>query len=357
MDPVTHVTAGLLISQLAPGPSRAWSAVAGVIFTLLPDIDWFLVYWDRLAFIRHHRGFSHSLLAVLLFALLVAALGRVLGGPRWFKPLLLMGLAILGAHLLLDLATSYGTQLLNPISQRRFALDWLFIIDPYFTAVLLAGAAAALASPAWGRRVGAWCLAAAGGYLLVCALFHLQAMVVARQVFPPGTQPDQEVAALPQPFSPRRWLLLAASPGEVRQAFVELPAVPWPDSGAPVTWTEAPPAPPGQGSQAPPGQGSQAPPAAYRPPQALVVHTWKAAASPGLKEPADARKILDRYLEFARFPLLYRDQALESGRVLEWLDLRFSVPGRPIPFGLQLQLDAHGRLEKWGIGRGGGEQR
>jgi inner membrane protein len=155
VDPVTHVTAGLLISQLAPGPSRAWSAVAGVIFTLLPDIDWFLVYWDRLAFIRHHRGFSHSLLAVLLFALLVAALGRVLGGPRWFKPLLLMGLAILGAHLLLDLATSYGTQLLNPISQRRFALDWLFIIDPYFTAVLLAGAAAALASPAWGRRVGA----------------------------------------------------------------------------------------------------------------------------------------------------------------------------------------------------------
>jgi inner membrane protein len=61
MDPVTHVTAGVLLSQLLPGPSRAWSVVAGLIFPLLPDIDYILVWWDRLAFIRHHRGFTHSL--------------------------------------------------------------------------------------------------------------------------------------------------------------------------------------------------------------------------------------------------------------------------------------------------------
>jgi hypothetical protein len=40
--------------------------------------------------------------------------------------------------------------------------------------------------------------------------------------------------------------------------------------------------------------------------------------------------------------------------LLEWLDLRFSVPGRDFPFVLQLQLDAEGRVLKWLIGRGTG---
>ncbi len=345
MDPVTHVTSGLLLSQVLPGPSRAWSAVAGLVFTLLPDIDWFLVYWDRLAFIRHHRGFTHSLLAVPLFALLGAALGRALGGPRWFRPLLLLGLAVLGVHLLLDLATSYGTQILNPLSRRRFTLDWLFIIDPYFTFFLLAGAAAALLSPTWGRKVGACCLALAGGYLLLCGFFHHQALSLGRQAFEAETRPNQIVAALPQPFSPRRWQLLAAGPGEIRQTFVELPWTGW-GSQAPRVKEVA----------APPGEGDQVPRIPYQTPPNLLVQTWEAAAAPPLTYSPDAQEILDRYLEFARFPLLLRVAPLGSGQVLEWLDLRFSVPGRAFPFALQLYLDDNGRLEHWLIGGRGGKK-
>ena len=139
MDPLTHVAAGALISQVLPGPSRGWSAAAGVAFALLPDLDYFLIYADRLAFIRHHRGFTHSLLGLVLLALLGAGVGRLIGGPRWFRPLFFLGLAVLASHLLLDLATSYGTQILFPFSRRRFSLDWLFIIDPYLTALLLVG--------------------------------------------------------------------------------------------------------------------------------------------------------------------------------------------------------------------------
>jgi inner membrane protein len=123
MDPVTHVAAGALISQLLPGPSRGWSALAGVIFALLPDIDYLLIFSDRLTFIRHHRGFSHSLLALPLLAFLGALAGRALGGPRWFRPLFFIGLAVVASHLLLDLATSYGTQILFPFSLKRFTLD------------------------------------------------------------------------------------------------------------------------------------------------------------------------------------------------------------------------------------------
>ena len=183
MDPLTHLTTGLICSQLLPAPSRWWAAAAGAIFAVWPDVDYFFIFWDRLAFIRYHRGFTHSLVALPLFALAGALLGRFLGGDRWFKPLFILGLVALGSHLILDLATSYGTQLLSPFSRRRFSLDWIFIIDPYFTALLLAGAIASLSFPLWGPRTGAWFLAAAAVYLLVCASYHHQALDLARRVF------------------------------------------------------------------------------------------------------------------------------------------------------------------------------
>jgi len=67
----------------------------------------------------------------------------------------------------------------------------------------------------------------------------------------------------------------------------------------------------------------------------------------------EAEAILARFLEFARFPLLCRVQSQGGEQVLEWQDLRFSVPGRAFPFVLQLRLDAQGRLQHWLIGRRG----
>ena len=343
MDPLTHVAAGVICSQLVPAPSRWWAAAAGTVFALLPDVDYFFIFWDRLAFIRYHRGFTHSLAALLLFALLGALAGRFLGGPRWFKPLLLIGLAVLGSHLLPDLATSYGTQLLSPFSRQRFSLDWIFIIDPYFTAVLVAGAISALMVPRWGSRLGAAFLAMAGVYLLTCALCHYQALSLARQIFRnPGLR---TVAALPQPFSCRRWHLIAAGPEEIQQTFVQLPykAVLGLGAGADRVETVA-------------VSRSQVCPAPARPYQApghLTIQTWTPVTPPGTDYPPEVRKILGSFLEFARFPLLCRAQNHEGEQILEWRDLRFSVPGRSWPFVLQLRLDAQGRLQQWLIGRRG----
>ena len=368
MDPVTHVAAGVLISQLLPGPARGWSALAGVLFGLLPDIDYFLIFYDRLAFIRHHRGFTHSLLALPLLALLGAGLGRALGGPRWFRPILVIGLAVLASHLLLDLATSYGTQILFPLSRKRFTLDWLFIIDPYLTALLLAGAVAALWSAARGRQVGTIFLAAAGVYFLLCGFYHQQALTLSRQVFqgpasvPTSITPGRRhtltvpwqvfpaesaaftVAALPQPFSCRRWQLVAADGDEVQQAFVQLPYFPFdtrPETPA-VTHLSV-------------NHGCQVPEAAYRPPDDLQVQVWTGLPAPDLTGHPETQEILDQYLEFARFPLLRRVEPGEAGQLLEWLDLRFSVPGRGFPFVLQLRLDAAGKVRHWRLGRCGGE--
>lgn len=344
MDPLTHLTTGVICSQLVPAPSRWWAALAGAIFALLPDIDYFFIFWDRLAFIRYHRGFTHSLAALLLFALAGALLGRYLGGPRWFKPLFIIGLAALSSHLLLDLATSYGTQVLSPFSRRRYALDWIFIIDPYFTALLLAGAIAALSWPLWGVRLGAWCITAAAVYLLVCAAYHHQALDLARRIFPDAKPGGQNVAALPQPFSSRRWQLIAAGPDEIQQAFVQLPF----EAALGLGSIGGKAAAPATGNQAGP-----APAGPYLTPGQLTIQTWKAAPAAATAYSPEAEAILAIFLEFARFPLLSRAESQGGAQLMEWRDLRFSIPGRAFPFVLQLRLDAQGRLQHWLIGRRG----
>jgi inner membrane protein len=344
MDPLTHLAAGVACSQLVNSPSRWWAVLAGALFAVLPDLDYFYIFWDRLAFIRYHRGFTHSLVALPLLALAGALIGRLVGGPRWFKPLLLIGLVVLASHLLLDLATSYGTQILSPFSRRRFSLDWIFIVDPYVTALLAAGAVSALAFHRWGFRLEVWFLAATLVYMLTCAFYHHQAQDLARQVFRTTNPPEQTVAALPQPFSCRRWQLLAARPGEIRQAFIQLPfaAVLGQKTKVREITTIA----------VARGQDGVAPAVSYQNPTHLTIQTWRpvATASPYSRE---AERILASYLEFARFPLFCRAQSQGEEQLLEWLDLRFSVPGRSFPFVLQLRLDAHGRLQHWLIGHRG----
>lgn len=342
MDPVTHVASGLLLSQLLPAPSRWWAALAGVIFSVLPDLDYFLGVSDRLAYIRYHRAFTHSLLALPLWALLGAGAGRLLGGPRWFQPLLLLGLAAVAAHLLLDLGTSYGTQLFSPFSRRKFTLDLVFIIDPYLTFILVAGALAALCSPGWGRRVGEVCLAGAVFYLFICGHYHHQALNLARQVFRTEARAGATVAALPQPFSCRRWQLIAAQPQEVKQALVELPFLAGPRLNGGVREVQAAPA----NIPCP-----RVPQGGYQPPESLMVQDWRAATAPLKAYAPDAQRLLETYLDFARFPLLARAESQSGDFLLEWVDLRFTIPGRPFPFVLQMRLDAEGHLLQGDIGR------
>ena len=231
------------------------------------------------------------------------------------------------------------------MSRRRFTLDWIFIIDPYFTALLLAGAIAALSFPHWGPRLGAWCLAAAAVYLLVCASYHHQALDLARRIFQDGKPGVQTVAALPQPFSSRRWQLIAAGPGEIQQAFVQLPFEAALGQGslsgqtAVVSVTR---------NQACPTSASP-----YQAPGHLTIQTWNAAPAAAAVYSPEAAAILASFLEFARFPLLCQAGSQGNEQLMEWRDLRFSIPGRGFPFVLQLRLDAQGRLLHWLIGRRG----
>lgn len=342
MDPVTHAAAGVAIARLIPTPARKWGLLAGVAFALVPDVDFLLVLVDRLAFIRHHRGITHSLVALAAFAVLGAGAGRLLGGRRWFRPLLLLGLAVLASHLLLDVATSYGTQLLSPFSRHKFALDWLFIIDPYFTLILLAGAFGAWVAPARERLLAALSLGLAAVYLLLGGLYHYQALALGHRIFTGPESAGLRVAALPQPFSLRRWHLLGAGPTEVQQTLVRLPL--W-------SFLEPPKEVIVADLSRVPKANPRIPPLPYRPPQNLVVHKWPAPSLPVWDYAPDAKGLLQTFLEFARFPILARWEVHRDKLFLKMLDLRFAIPGRAFPYVLELTLAKDGRLLDWRLGR------
>lgn len=124
----------------------AVGAVAGA----MPDIDvLFSINGDFIDQLITHRGITHS----LFFA---PVAGPLLGWLVWkaerppvpgtahqdrvrlYRWILVVSLAIF-SHPLLDLLTPYGTQLLQPFSDTRFAINAMPIIDPVYTLLLLLG--------------------------------------------------------------------------------------------------------------------------------------------------------------------------------------------------------------------------
>lgn len=191
MDTITHGIAGALIGKAyfarPEGSTRARVGIAAVtIGSMFPDADFVSYEFSRnvMAMIEYHRGFTHSLLALPLFAVLLAwATRKVLrwrgreSPSMWF----LVGAYAAGfaSHILLDAMTSYGTRIWNPVSGNRVAWDVLFIIDFTFTALVLAPQVAAWVSASATKRrergIAMWALfsAAALAVWLLCSKIDL----------------------------------------------------------------------------------------------------------------------------------------------------------------------------------------
>lgn len=153
MDNVTHAALGIAagIACRRAGASLPAAALSGLLAAEAPDLDIFIRQADDpLVAFRWHRHFSHSFAFMPIWAFLSATLTAWLfrrhQGGSW-KCLLLPALAGTLTHLLCDNCTSYGTMLLWPFSEQRFAWDCLPIIDLAATLPLLI-----LAILAWRRH-------------------------------------------------------------------------------------------------------------------------------------------------------------------------------------------------------------
>jgi membrane-bound metal-dependent hydrolase YbcI (DUF457 family) len=135
--------------QVEPAPSEsapmARAAItACTLGAMFPDIDVFAgpIARNPLAIMEWHRNITHSLVMLPVWALLLAAvslpLARWVGWePPSFARLVGIYAFGLGTHVLLDVATNFGTMVWSPLNYSRMAWDWLFILDFGFSAMAL----------------------------------------------------------------------------------------------------------------------------------------------------------------------------------------------------------------------------
>lgn len=155
MDPVTQGVFGAIFAQ-APARKKqlAKAAVIGALAGMTPDLDILIRSTDDpLLALEYHRHFTHSLLFIPVGGLICSLVLHPLLGKRWhlsYWQTLLWCVIGFATHGLLDGCTSYGTQLLWPLTDQRFAWDIISIIDPLVTLPLLL--AIVLASRRKSRR-------------------------------------------------------------------------------------------------------------------------------------------------------------------------------------------------------------
>jgi inner membrane protein len=233
MEPITHLAAGLLTAQalrpamppsLPPSPEAGRRTALG--FTLLcaaaatiPDIDSLTSLLGPEAYLLHHRGFTHSLVLLPAFALLLAWTARRLGAD---VPLRLgfpaAALALL-THLYLDVSTAFGTQLFAPFSSTRVSFEGLFIVDPAFTLALFGFALAARLqrqAPRKARALALCGLALLVGYPLAGNALRLDMQSRYEAMLATQGRPDVRVDIAPDALAPFYWKVVLTDGQDVR---------------------------------------------------------------------------------------------------------------------------------------------
>jgi inner membrane protein len=342
MDTVTHGIAGSILARGLTDRHAARAAlVLGLVAGMLPDVDLFLLH-GKMAYLRGHRGWSHSFLLLPLLALGLALLAKVMNRYSRHLPirvLFLFGAVGIASHIVFDWITSFGIMFWIPFSRRRYALDWVFILDPYFTGIASVTLLAATIFRPRGRIISAIGGAVLGAYVLLCAVLHSAALRAWQRLdaAPAGTK----VAVLPQFLSPFRWLGLSDRENEIHVSFFDI---------GPFAKGVSSPRPPERISQIFSSLSDHYPP----PERARIQRYAKPPPSPALLE---AQKMADvrTYLDFARFPLATVRIEPDGVASVSFQDLRFlpwfsgpwererGMRFRRQPFVYRVRLDRTGR--------------
>ena len=139
MDSFTQIVLGIAVAEFCAGKQlKNKTFLYGAILGTLPDLDVLVgLFLNPVDAVLIHRGISHSLfLFVLVSPFFGWLISKIEKGKISFFTATNMAFWGLFTHVLLDMFTSWGTQILWPLEQ-RFALKTIFVIDPLYTIPLL----------------------------------------------------------------------------------------------------------------------------------------------------------------------------------------------------------------------------
>ena len=229
MEPVTHMLTGAVLARTGFNRRAAYATIAMALAAELPDAD---VVWSLggpVTGFEHHRGITHTLLAIPFEAALVTA--ACYGVHRWRKRetkaplnwrLLFAGtLLALLSHILLDWTNNYGVRPFFPFNPHWYAGSFVFIFEPVLFAILVLGLVLpslfGLINSEIGSRKGrfaspGWAITA---LVFVAALYvlrfneHTKALQLATQNAP--AEATRSFAS-PHPTNPFLWSVVTDTP-------------------------------------------------------------------------------------------------------------------------------------------------
>lgn len=140
MDSITQIVLGIAVAHVCLDAKVGWkkTVALGAIVATLPDLDIYVAkfFQDPLTKIEIHRGLSHSILFFVFFSAFISYLIRRFFKEIHFFKLYITVFLILLTHSLLDVFTTWGTQLFWPYNE-KFALKSVFVVDVFYTIPLL----------------------------------------------------------------------------------------------------------------------------------------------------------------------------------------------------------------------------
>lgn len=182
MDTGTHLAMGVALGGLATidpavqaDPVLFQAIMIGtVIGSHAPDFDTVLKLKNNATYIRHHRGVTHSIPAVIIWGLVISSIIYLFLPSVSFFHLWMWTFIAVILHVVVDLFNAYGTQALKPFSNRWIAFGFINTFDPYIFSLHIIG-------------IGAWLLGAHPGYTwsilyVILILYYVKRYIDKREI-------------------------------------------------------------------------------------------------------------------------------------------------------------------------------
>ncbi len=229
MDTLTHALSGALLARATapavPRPDQLnlrFRMTAGFLSAAFPDCDFVLRLVDTLTYLNLHQGVTHSIILLPLWALLLAALFSFSARNR-YPWQAFFGVASLGIgiHILGDIFTSYGTMIFSPFTSWRVSLPIVFVIDLFFTAIIVTGLVVSFFWPKQ-RHTASITLIILGCYLSILMTLHQQAVKVGESYAKDQGLNDAISYALAQPLLPSNRKIIVSHRNSYYETLVNL---------------------------------------------------------------------------------------------------------------------------------------
>ena len=245
MEPITHFLTGACIGRAGLNRKTAYATLTATLAAEAADADILWGLRGQVTELQHHRGITHTFIAIPFVAAFTVALVwlfhlwrqrratkllRKVNEPSapW---LYLTALIAASTHILLDWTNNYGVRPFFPFNPRWYEGSFVFIAEPVLWALLLS----ALIFP-WlfglaDREIGArrtqfrgrgWAIFALTGMVIVwCWRWaeHAQAIAMLQNA-QVTSAPVTRIAVEPYPVNPWRWHAVLETPGFYQTAEV-----------------------------------------------------------------------------------------------------------------------------------------